>query len=102
MAAIIAKVKDWNDPTVLGGDTNSRGPVEAQAIAAGWASARKSAVEKINANYRTTGTFKVGEPIDFVLTRKLIVRSYRVLRGWDPATKKSASDHHIVVFGLDK
>ena len=108
VAALLAKAAKWNDPTIWAGDFNSTTAVEAQILAAkpGWQSARRSATTLVNAEFSTKTTLKAakltkGRPIDYVFTRKVTARSYRVLRAADPiglvtGFVRVASDHHAI------
>lgn len=103
-AALTAKAKGWNDPTLWAGDFNSSSRVEAQVLELGWASTRKSATSRTRADYRTvtslkSAPFQKGSPLDYVFVRKVTAKSYRLMRAVDPAALpkvRPASDHHPI------
>lgn len=99
--ALHARAKGWSDPTVWGGDLNSSTAVEKLATSLGWKSARVAAATRLRADYGTAGTWGKGKRLDYLLTlHGVAIRSYRVLRGADPATGAQASDHHLITTQL--
>lgn len=93
MKKLAAALKAQPHPTVIGGDFNWFTGFEKYAASLGYQSARRVAPVKTRDNYRTHGTFKVGNPIDFVLLNGIEARSYRLLEGW-------GSDHHMITTQL--
>lgn len=86
LARLAGFVDGWRDPTVLGGDFNWRG-MEPAAARLGFRSAR------LGLEMTTTGKLRPGRAIDYVLTRRMAVRGWRVLPGW-------GSDHHMLSASL--
>lgn len=97
LAELLAMFKGWRDPVLVGGDFNWGKGAEAAAAAQGFQSTRLRADTRQRADYRTSGAWKPGQPIDYLLSRGLTQRAYRVLQGVDPVSRKLATDHHLVV-----
>lgn len=90
MTALTSAVKGWKDPTLIGTDANWAKTFEDWVGDRGWTSARERAVTRINPTFRTSGgKFTVGNPIDYVIGRRVLVYSrYEVFDG------RTYSDHN--------
>ena len=86
----------WSDPILIGGDFNWRKTLESYASSLGFKSARQVAEAAVNREYRTNGGWGTGSQIDYAFVKSIRVRSYRVLRGWNPITRATASDHNMI------
>lgn len=95
MDRLAAFLRGWRDPVLIGGDFNWRSTLESHAAKLGFVSARVQASTRIRPTYRTNGAWKPGTQIDYILSRGLILRGYRVLRGWHPVKRTKATDHHM-------
>lgn len=86
----------WSDPTIVGGDFNWTKTLEAY-VSTWLVSLRLKAARITRGGYRTSGKWGAGNPIDYLLGRKLTLASYIVQPGTDPKTGKQASDHHLII-----
>lgn len=88
----------WKDWTIVGLDANWGRGFEDHMLKSGWASARLHANLISGGNYRTSGTWGKGQPIDYVLGRQ--VDGLVVFDEYLVAKARGASDHHPVIVWL--
>lgn len=84
----------WKDPTIAGLDANWGKGFEDHVFKSRWGSARQIAAVTSGGNYRTSGTWGKGQPIDYVIGRNVGFDEYLV------AKARGASDHHPVIVWL--
>lgn len=92
------RTEKWRDETIVGLDANWGKGFEAYMLKSGWASARLHASGISRGNYRTSGSWGKGQPIDYVLGRQVyglvIFDEYVIVKA------AGASDHHPVIVWL--
>lgn len=90
MKRLLTTIDGWNDPTIVALDSNWSKSRNFRDFVKryGFNVARWDAKKKTRADYRSTGAFKPGTAIDYMLGNKKVVwRGFTVLMGW-------GSDHH--------
>ena len=92
------RTSSWKDLTLVGLDANWGKGFEAYMAKSGWESARLDALIGTSRDYRTSGKWGKGQPIDYVLCRQ--VDGLEIFDEYLVAKAQGASDHHPLVVWL--
>jgi len=98
IADLIKRTDRWRDKTIVGLDANWGKGFEAYVLKSGWASARLHAGGISRGDYRTSGKWGKGQPIDYVLGRQ--VEGMVVFDEYLVAKALGGSDHCPVIVWL--